>query len=181
LNSKAAHIVLVGLPGSGKSTMGKKLSDRLGYPFIDLDMVVEEKEGMSVPQLFSKKGEEYFREVESNCLRALLEAEQSFVLATGGGAPCFFNNMERIQQQTCSVYLEVSFEELALRLFAEGVVSRPLLQGVATQQELVPFLKEKFTYRLAYYQKAKLHFRNAAGAKTEDLLKEIQACLYTRS
>jgi shikimate kinase len=181
LNLKAAHIVLVGLPGSGKSTMGKKLSDCLGVSFFDLDGVVEEKEGMPVPELFSKRGEEYFRQVESNCLRALLEAEQSFVLATGGGAPCFFNNMERIQQQACSVYLEVSFEELAQRLFAEGVVKRPLLKGVATKQELEAFLKDKFAYRLAYYQKAKLHFRNAAGAKTGDLLKKIQACLYARS
>ena len=168
---------MVGLPGSGKSTLGKSLAQSLGLPFIDLDSIIEEKEGMPIPELFRKKGEAYFRQVEANCLRDLLNSEEDFVLATGGGAPCFFDNMERIQQQACSVYLEVSFEELAQRLFTEGVEKRPLLQEVATQQDLVPFLEEKFSYRIAWYKKAKLHFRNSAGVPLGALVQEIQACL----
>lgn len=169
--------MLVGLPGSGKSTLGKKLAAELALPFFDLDTVIEQKEGMPVPALFSQKGEEYFRRVEADSLRTLLKAEQSYVLATGGGAPCFFNNMESIQQEACSVYLEVSFEELAQRLFAEGIAKRPLLQGVSGQQELVPFLKEKFGYRLPYYQKAAIHFHNRAEASIKGLVNEIQDCL----
>lgn len=168
---------MVGLPGSGKSTLGKKLAGELGFRFIDLDTVVEEKEGLPVPELFSQKGEAYFRKAEANSLRTLLESEQNYVLATGGGAPCFFNNMEHIQQQACSVYLEVPFEELAPRLLAEGIAKRPLLQGVASLQDLIPFLKEKFAYRLPYYQKADIHFHNSTEASLEALVQEIQAHL----
>ena len=177
MNPHAVHIVLMGLPGSGKSTLGKKLAQIMGLPFIDLDTAIEEMEGLAVPELFSRKGEDYFRQAEANCLRALLDNENSYVLATGGGAPCFFDNLERIQQKACSVYLQVSFEDLAQRLLAQGVAKRPLLEGVATEQELMRLLEKKFSYRLAYYQKADLHFRNSAGASLEQLLQAIKACL----
>lgn len=177
MNSKAAHIVLVGLPGSGKSTLGRVIANAFGYLFIDLDTAIEEKEQMWVTDIFSRKGEAYFREVEAGTLRELLNLPGPLVIATGGGTPCFFDNMELIQRQSCSVYMEVPFDELAHRLFAQGVAKRPLLEGVATQEALVKLLKEKFTYRLPYYQKADLRFQNTAEASADNLLREVQACL----
>lgn len=177
MNSSAAHIVLVGLPGSGKSTLGRTVAKALGCLFIDLDTAIEEKEQMWVPDIFNQKGEAYFREIESKTLRELLNLPGPLVLATGGGAPCFFDNMELIGQKACSIYLEVSFDELAQRLFAQGVARRPLLEGVANPGELVKLLKEKFAYRLPYYKKAGLHFQNTAEASVDSLLEKVQACL----
>lgn len=177
MNSRAVHIVLVGLPGSGKSTLGREVANAFGYLFIDLDTAIEEKEQMWVADIFSRKGEAYFREVEANTLRELLNLPEPLVIATGGGAPCFFDNMDLIQRQSCSVYLEVPFDELAQRLFAQGVAKRPLLEGVATREALVKLLEEKFTYRLPYYQKAGLRFRNTAKASVDSLLRKVQACL----
>ncbi len=179
--SKAAHIVLVGLPGSGKSTLGKELARKMDLPFVDLDAAIEEREGLPVAEIFSKKGEDFFRQLEAESLRTLLETVQPMVLATGGGAPCFFHNMGLINQKGCSVYLEVSFEALAQRLLAQGVAKRPLLEGVASRQELVELLERKFSYRIPFYKKADLHYHNTAAAHPEALLKEIKACLEARS
>lgn len=157
--------------------MGRLLANALGFPFVDLDTAIGEMEGMPVPEIFSQKGEDYFREVEASTLRELLDLPGPLVVATGGGAPCFFNNMELIRQQACSIYLEVSFEELAQRLLAEGVEKRPLLQGLRSRTELVRLLEEKFAYRLPYYKKAGLHFQNTTEAFVDGLVGKVQACL----
>lgn len=168
-------IVLVGLPGCGKSTLGRELSARLGVPFVDLDKVIEEEEGASVPEIFREKGEGYFRDLEADCLRQELDKEEGMILATGGGAPCFHGNMERILKKGLSIYLEVPFEELAERLFAEGVGRRPLLEGIKEPAGLVSLLKDKFAYRIPYYKKADLHFLNTSDSSVQELIKEIQA------
>ncbi|WP_017732028.1 shikimate kinase [Nafulsella turpanensis] len=172
---KPAHIVLVGMPGSGKSTLGKILARELHLPFLDLDSRIEEREGQSVPAIFGEKGEEYFRKVERECLQEVLDWPEAVVLASGGGAPCFFDNMELIRKQSVSVYLKVSFPELAERLLTEGAEKRPLLQGYTETEKLAIFLEEKFAYRLPFYKKANLHFHNHAQADVQELVGKIQA------
>ena len=138
---------------------------------------MERVEGMSIPEIFSNKGEAYFRDLEAACLRKVLEEPVGKVLATGGGVPCFHGNMEVILQKGLSVYLEVPFTELAERLFAEGVEKRPLLQGVKDPEALVPFLEEKFSYRIPFYKKATLNISNTSGKTPEELVYEIQGRL----
>lgn len=169
------HIILVGLPGSGKSTLGSGLALKLGLGFKDLDAALVGRLGMSIPEVFSQRGEEYFREQEALCLREILSGPEKVVLATGGGAPCFHDNMELIVRSGISIYLEVPFPELAQRLLAAGVSKRPLLEGVQDPEALAVLLQNKFEYRLPYYKKAGLHFSNTSNAALASLVKEVQA------
>lgn len=169
------HIILVGLPGSGKSTVGKALAQALRLPFTDLDAAIVQKLGMSIPDVFSREGEAFFREQEALCLREILDAEEKVVLATGGGAPCFHQNMELIISRGLSIYLSVPYLELAQRLLAQGVDKRPLLEGVREPEALAVLLENKFAYRIPYYQKAGLQFSNISNASIEELIKEVQA------
>lgn len=166
-------IILVGLPGCGKSTLGKVLAAQFHLPFVDLDRVIEQEEGMPIPQIFSLKGEDYFRELEAAWLRKTLNRQGGMVLATGGGAPCFYDNMDLIMQKGQSIYIEVPFGLLAKRLFAEGVEKRPLLKGIKEAEGLIGLLEEKFAYRIPFYKKADLHFRNTSAI--EELVEKIQA------
>lgn len=175
MNLPDRHIILVGLPGSGKSTVGRRLAQKLQLAFRDLDAAIVDKLGMSIPEVFRKRGEAYFREQEALCLREILSAKEKVVLATGGGAPCFHGNMELITAKGISVYLEVPYLELAQRLLAEGVAKRPLLEGVQQQEALAVLLENKFGHRIPFYKKAGLHFRNTGDASIEDLLVAVQA------
>jgi shikimate kinase len=97
-------LFLIGLMGSGKSVMGKRISQSAQLPFIDLDNEIEKEEGMKIQEIFSKKGEDYFRTLEAAALRRHSEAEE-FVMATGGGAPCFHGNMDFINKTGTSIFL----------------------------------------------------------------------------
>lgn len=175
MDPESKHIILVGLPGSGKSTLGKTLAKAFELPFRDLDAAIVEKLGMSIPDVFKERGEAYFREQEALCLREILEAEEKVVLATGGGAPCFHQNMELILSRGLSIYLAVPYVELAKRLLAQDVATRPLLEGIQEPEALAVLLENKFAHRIPYYQKAGLHFSNTSNASMEELIKEVQA------
>src|SRR5579859_2734142 len=100
-------IFLIGLPGSGKTTMGKSLADALRLPFADLDVEIEKSEGLTVPQIFEKRGEDYFRAAESELLKKFTSSSGHFVMAAGGGAPCFNRNMTAMNQSGITVFLDV--------------------------------------------------------------------------
>lgn len=121
-------ISLAGFMGSGKSSAGKILASRLGIPFVDLDIYIEERARASIPEIFETKGNEGFRELEHQCLMELLHpATESFVLALGGGTPCREDNLEAIREQSFCFYLRASEEELVRNL--EGTRdSRPMLK-----------------------------------------------------
>ena len=156
MHSKTIHnmlIYLIGLPGSGKSTLGKEISDALAYDFIDLDQKIEEHEGMTIPNIFAQKGETYFREIERKILH-LYSNRLRLVIATGGGAPCFFDNMEFILQKGLSFYLDISIEEIIRRLEkSNGQNNRPLLAD-KNKEELGQELTEKKRLRNPFYQRA---------------------------
>lgn len=159
-------IVLVGYMGSGKSSVGKKLAEALGLPFKDIDTEIEKNEGVSVPELFSEKGEIYFRKTENSTLIKLLQRPDSFILATGGGTPCYGNSMEAIlnAKDTVSVYLKVSIHELASRLFAQRA-QRPLLAHINTQAELNDFIRKHLFERTHCYSQA----NNTIDASSETI------------
>jgi shikimate kinase len=143
-------IYLIGMPGSGKSTFGQKLADELQLPFIDLDREIEREEGTSVSIIFSSRGESYFREVESKWLRSWASSKSSFVMATGGGAPCFHNGIRIINESGISVFLDVPARELIRRLEHEN--HRPLIPAEDKEKKI----EELLATRLSFYNKAKL-------------------------
>ena len=144
------NIFLIGLPSSGKSTLGKKLARLLDYRFVDMDKLIEKDQGMTIHEIFTQKGEPYFREVESRILKDTIE-NRSVVIATGGGAPCFFDNMDFIKKSGISVFLDVHHVELAKRIQNHGKDDRPLLSGATSlEKELV----QKYQQRLPFYSRA---------------------------
>jgi len=148
-------IVLVGMPGSGKTTLGRQIARRLGFQFLDLDHLIEKKTGVPISTIFSEKGEGYFRKLESEILFGCLQKEESFILSTGGGAPCFNDNMPMINQYALSVYLEVPLNQLLYRLTGGQVQKRPLFYGLETG-EIILKLKSMFEMRHPFYEKSKI-------------------------
>ena len=137
--------------GSGKSTIGRKLANYLHYDFVDLDKLIEDKAGMSIAEYFSKNGEENFRELERDTLQQT-RFNDNTVIATGGGVPCHFDNMDWMYKEGKVVYLSMDPKALADRL-KHSKVSRPLIKDL-NQEELVEFITEKLVSRDVFYKKA---------------------------
>lgn len=146
-------IILVGMPGSGKSTVGKQLSSHLNLPLIDLDTEIERAAGQDIKTIFAEKGEEHFRTLESRTLQRVLNSDDSFILATGGGAPCFHNGMEIINQRGVSIFLDVPTDELVARVASD--TTRPLL-AASDKEELLLKLNVIRAKRLDCYEKAQV-------------------------
>ncbi len=145
------NIVLIGFMGCGKSTLGNKLARKLNYRFLDSDEEIERISGRTVSQLFDEFGEKHFRELENEYLKSL-KSEKGIVLSTGGGMPCFNNNMDLIRELGTSFYLKLSPYELANRLQKAKSV-RPLVAG-KNEEELYFFVKEMLAQRSEYYLQA---------------------------
>jgi shikimate kinase len=147
------NIFLVGMPASGKSSLGKILAQNMDLKFLDLDQIIVKKEVCTIEEIFRKKGEEAFRKIERKALMKTFSKKKPFVLATGGGAPCFFDNMELMSQHGITVYLDVSLENLFQKLLRKGTEKRPLLKGL-TKDQLYEELRSKYEYRQNFYKKA---------------------------
>lgn len=147
------RIFIVGYMGSGKTTVGKQLAKTLSLSFVDVDAYIEKKYRKTISDLFGEKGEEGFRKIESRALREVAEFED-VVVSTGGGTPCFYDNMEIMNGAGVTIYLEVHPKVLADHLLASKTV-RPLIAGMQ-QEELVPFIKEHLARREEYYRKAQI-------------------------
>lgn len=146
------NIILVGMMSSGKSTLGKKLARMMGYRFLDLDKLIESREGMAISLIFSSKGEPYFRKLESKILKEI-QANRGIILASGGGTPCFFDNMQYINNLGISVFLDIPASDLAKRIENHGKDDRPILSGVSS---LELELKQKIEQRMPFYSQAQL-------------------------
>ncbi len=144
------NVFLIGMPSSGKSTLGRKLARALNYRFVDLDKLIVKDQKKTIPELFEENGEDYFREVESRLLHQT-RPDQWLVVATGGGAPCFFDNMAFIKSNGLSVFINVSPAELAHRILQHGKDDRPLLSGIT---ELEQELELRLQNRLPFYTQA---------------------------
>ena len=150
-------IIVIGYMGSGKSTLGEKLASELKIPFIDSDKVIEEIANMSIATIFKEKGEETFRKMESMFLQSLVNIP-AFVLSTGGGMPCFNNNMLLLNELGVTVYLKNTTDVLADRLL-KGKNTRPLIEG-KSKQELIKFIDKNLFTREKFYSRAKLTVEN---------------------
>lgn len=146
------RIVLIGYMGAGKTTIGKALAKDAGMEFYDLDWYIEARMHRTVKQLFDERTEEGFRRIEHNMLHEVAEFED-VIISCGGGTPCFFDNMEYLNQQADTVYLKATPEVLYGHL-KMGKTVRPLLLG-KSPDEVQSFIKEQLAEREKFYNKAK--------------------------
>jgi shikimate kinase len=146
------RIVLIGYMGSGKTTVGKALAKELGMPFYDLDWYIESRMRKTVSQIFAERGEEGFRKIEYNMLHEVAEFED-IIISCGGGTPCFFDNIDYLNQQAQVVWLRCEPEVLHKHLLM-GKGERPLLKG-KTPEELIAFIRQQLEQREPYYSKAR--------------------------
>ena len=156
------RIFLIGYMGAGKTTLGRALAREMQVSFIDLDWYIEERFHKTVRQLFEERGEDGFREIEKKMLHEVAEFE-NVIVATGGGTPCFFDNMEYMNTMGDTIFLDVDIKVLFRRLKV-AKQQRPLLVQ-KTDEELMAFIMENLQKRLPFYTKAKHVFN---GEKLED-------------
>ncbi|MCK0158544.1 AAA family ATPase [Cellulophaga sp. F20128] len=169
------QIVLVGYMGSGKSTVGKELSKRLKINFLDLDNYIEEKYEMPISEIFSTKGEIFFRKSETECLKEVFELNDNIILSTGGGTPCYGENMEVMLQNSPNVfYLNVSIPELVSRLQKEKE-HRPLIAKIP-DGDLPEFIGKHLFERSFFYTKAQ-HTIKVQQKGAMEIVKEVVAKL----
>jgi shikimate kinase len=161
-------IFLIGFMGSGKTHWGKLLSAKLQLPFRDLDSLIVDKEQKSIADVFSEKGEEYFRYQEMETLEELAGREESFVLSCGGGTPCFFNNIEFMKKSGKVVWLNTSVDVLKERLLKERM-SRPLIKEIS-DEELKRYIIRKLSERKMYYEQADITV-NEESITLEELIR----------
>ncbi|MBC5994865.1 shikimate kinase [Pontibacter cellulosilyticus] len=154
-------VFLVGMMGSGKSTLGRQLAQMLGYTFIDLDEYIEQREQKTIPAIFADQGENTFRQKERDALQAVVQEYADAVVATGGGTPCFFDNINFMNQQGKTVFLAVPPEAIVRRLTVTDLNTRPLLAG-KSEAEITSFMVKTLAHRVWFYQQAKYTAEGAA-------------------
>jgi shikimate kinase len=163
--SSLKKIFLIGMPGSGKTTVGKLLAEKLGVIFYDLDAEIELHQGESITVIFNTGGESMFRKIETQVLQEALSVEQPFVMAAGGGTPCFYDNLKLMNKAGITIYLDVALDLLVER--TQYSAGRPLLRKNHQQQ-----IQALWTSRQEYYQQA--HYKiSATGMSVEETVKEI--------
>lgn len=163
-------IYLIGMPGSGKSTIGKKIAKELKLNFIDLDAFIEKKENCSINDIFKYQGEKYFRQVESTYLKEVSELTGPCVISLGGGTPCFNENMEIILASGLSLYIKAN-EKILLNRLENAKSQRPLFWGL-TKAEIETKLSQLIESRSVFYEKANIVV-SAANMNEKDIVRTI--------
>lgn len=151
--------------GSGKSTIGKLLAAKTAKKFIDLDNHIEKSEGKSIPQIFEQKGEVFFRSLEHRELKNTF-IQNNLIVATGGGIPCFYNNMELINNTGLSIFIDVAPEVLLKRL-VNAKEKRPVIKN-KSEGDIIELINN----RKKYYSKANLIIK-AQGLSANEIVDKI--------
>ena len=144
---------MIGFMGAGKTTLGKVIAKRMKLQFLDLDTLIIRNQGKSITQVFEDEGERGFRKIERKVLEDILESD-NYILACGGGTPCYKDNMDRMNSKGTSLFLDVPEEELIKRL-SGNKFHRPLLSEL-NDQELTAYVQERLVERQACYRKSKI-------------------------
>lgn len=153
------------MPGSGKSTIGKKLAVKLGLTFLDLDEAIVQRENRSIPEIFEKEGEAYFRKVEMECLKETSDRQESLVLATGGGAPCYYDGIDWMNTEGTTIFLDVSPEILVERISMQE--ERPLLK-----EDPKARMQKLYEKRIPIYRNAQIEM-NADELTVEEVVERL--------
>ncbi len=148
------------MPAAGKTTVGKNLAKKLGLPFFDLDREIVKQAGMDIPAYFSAYGEDAFRHLEADMLRNYTKQYTAFVMACGGGTPCFYANIDFMNAQGITVYLYQPVTQLVARL-AQAKAERPLVASI-DNDNLVQYVENLLSKRSGYYLKAQLVINHTA-------------------
>ena len=143
-----SYIFLVGFMGAGKTTLAKKLASKLGYIWLDTDQEIEKKEGRKVSEIFEVRGEAYFRALEKQFVDDLIP-NQHIIIATGGGLPCFNDNMSKLNKLGTTIYLERTPKELFQRV-KQATNSRPLIAH-KSDEELLEYIETTMEKRREIY------------------------------
>jgi len=159
------RVFFIGFMGCGKTTWSRKLANHLGYEFMDLDHILEAKVGMTIAEYFEQHGQDAFRLLESQVLKET-EYPENAIVSTGGGLPCFFDNMDWMNANGQTLYIKLSPKTLAERL-DKGKTTRPLIAG-KHGDELVAFIAEKLAEREDFYNRA-THVVNGIDMSVEML------------
>ena len=170
-------VFLLGYMASGKTTIGKKLAKELSLDFIDLDAYIESQEKKSISEIFNEGGEALFRGVEMKCLKEVIGLEPDALISTGGGTPCFYDNIKEMKQAGLTVYLEMDAKSITYRLInAKG--DRPIVNKIG-EEEMLEFVEQQMEERKFYYSEAQIKV-NALGfnsSKIKALAMQIEeAC-----
>jgi shikimate kinase len=163
-------IFLIGFMGSGKTYCGKQLSGKLHIPFYDLDELVVTERGKTINEIFAEDGEEYFRLKEKEILHTITESHETFIMACGGGTPCYFNNIEYMNESGVTVWMNTPVDILHERLLKEKE-NRPLLKELSDEQ-LKSYIIKKFADRKMYYEQAAIRIDDDQ-LSTESLIQKI--------
>lgn len=168
-------ISLVGYMGSGKSHISKILSDKINFKLIDLDKEISRRNKLTIPEIFEKKGEIYFRKLERETLEEILATQENIVLSLGGGTPAYYNNMEIINNNSKSVFLRASISTLAERI-SKQKEKRPLIAKIS-DEDLPEFIAKHLFERNVFYSKAQFSI-NTDNKTPEEIINEITEKLY---
>jgi len=148
-------IFLVGLPGCGKSTLGRQLARLMETDFLDLDQEIEQLVRMPISEVFQRQGEAYFRELERDVLDKCIHQQQDFVMATGGGTPCFHQNIDTINAAGITIFINIPAKVIIGRLSRKGIMDRPLFRDL-DEKDMVTAFEKKFSNRMPCYKQAKI-------------------------
>lgn len=151
-------IFLTGFMGSGKTFWGKKMGFKLSMPFYDLDEEIVKSEGMAIVDIFSDKGEDYFRKAEQNMLHTLTGTRGPSIISCGGGTPCYEDNMDFMNKHGVTVWFNVSFDKIISRLLL-GRDKRPLIKNMQAD-ELRNYISTTLYKRVPYYSQAQVHIQD---------------------
>lgn len=163
-------ITLIGYMGSGKSLISKPLSEKSGYKEIDLDFEISQRNHLSINDIFQEKGELFFRKQEKMILEEILNTKNDLVLSVGGGTPCYYNNIDLINEKSESIYLMANVSTLVENLLGQKD-SRPLLAKIPDYQ-LPEFIGQHLFERNQFYQQAK-HIISVDNWDTERIIQDI--------
>ncbi len=170
-------LFLIGYMGSGKSLIGQKLAEVLGYDYIDFDDYISQQEGLSISDIFKTKGEIYFRKAEYKYLQNVLNLNDTLV-SLGGGTPCYGNNMQSLLDvdSSMTIYLKASIPTLTGRLFDERS-QRPLIAHLESKAELSEFIGKHLFERAPFYEQASMTI-STNGKGVDQIIEEILLQLY---
>lgn len=156
------NVVLIGFAGSGKTTVGELLAKEMGFDFIDTDRYIEEKVGMTIPEIFKSKGEEYFRDLETMALKGILKSQTHTVIAAGSGMPIRQKNQKMLRKLGTVVYLNGSEEEMNKRMMTLDLSERPVLAAEKTDEDRKQlFLRWRFVYPMVAHRTVDIDDRTA--------------------